>query len=244
MNKATKRGSALWIIISIISLLCAAGLLFIMLQEREKRIQSEEELAVVEKEKSGLKTKVESLSTETDKLKEKARLLSEEFKREKEKYQAELEEQSSRLNSLTTSLANEKKHSANLAANLAQLKENYESLQKQHQLAEQKSGELKSQLDKLSAQKGVELKKIVVKQKPKPLVKGRILVVNNEFNFVVIDLGQKDDINVEDEFAVLRAGRQVGKVKIERVYEAMSTAAIVPGSEEDEIIEDSVVQSL
>ena len=51
MNKAFKGGNALWVIITIISLLCAAGLLFFMLQERTKIIESEQQLTRTEKAK-------------------------------------------------------------------------------------------------------------------------------------------------------------------------------------------------
>jgi myosin heavy subunit len=58
---------------------------------------------------------------------------------------------------------------------------------------------------------------------PKGL-EGKVMIVNKEFNFVVINLGSKDKVSVGDEFAVSRAGKPVGDLKIEKVHEAMSAA--------------------
>ncbi|MDD5130081.1 MAG: hypothetical protein PHS66_03395 [Candidatus Omnitrophica bacterium] len=55
-------------------------------------------------------------------------------------------------------------------------------------------------------------------------IEGKIMIVNKEFNFVVINLGSRDKINVGDEFVVSRSGRVVGEVKIEKVHEFMSAA--------------------
>jgi DNA repair exonuclease SbcCD ATPase subunit len=53
---------------------------------------------------------------------------------------------------------------------------------------------------------------------------GKVLIVNKEFNFVVINLGSKDKINVGDEFLVSRAGKPIGDLKVEKVHELMSAA--------------------
>ncbi len=56
---------------------------------------------------------------------------------------------------------------------------------------------------------------------------GKVMIVNKEFNFVVINLGSKDKINVGDEFLVSRAGKAIGDIKVEKVHEAMSAAGFV-----------------
>jgi hypothetical protein len=53
---------------------------------------------------------------------------------------------------------------------------------------------------------------------------GKVLIVNKEFNFVVINLGSKDKVSVGDEFSVSRAGKPIGDVKVEKVHEFMSAA--------------------
>jgi hypothetical protein len=68
--------------------------------------------------------------------------------------------------------------------------------------------------------------KLVKKDQP-PLAKGlegKVMIVNKEFNFVVINLGSKDKISVGDEFVVSRAGKSIGDLKVEKVHEFMSAA--------------------
>ncbi len=57
---------------------------------------------------------------------------------------------------------------------------------------------------------------------------GKVLVVNNEFNFAVINLGSKDKVSVGDEFLVSRAGQSIGDLKVEKVHEFMSAAGFAP----------------
>ncbi len=55
-------------------------------------------------------------------------------------------------------------------------------------------------------------------------LEGKIVVVNKENNFVVLNLGSKDGVNMGDEFSVSRAGKTIGSVKVEKVHESMSAA--------------------
>ena len=116
------------------------------------------------------------------------------------------------------------------------MRENYDRLEEKLRESEQKIG--------LFGRKssGVKLEKIVVQ--PRKKLNGKVLVVNREFHFVVIDLGKEDAVRVSDEFVVYRGSEEIGKVQVERVYDAMSTAAILAGSQEELISENSVVESL
>ncbi len=67
---------------------------------------------------------------------------------------------------------------------------------------------------------------VATKQSPS-LVKeleGKVMIVNKEFNFAVINLGSKDKVKVGDEFLVYHAGKPIGDLKVEKVHEAMSAA--------------------
>lgn len=55
-------------------------------------------------------------------------------------------------------------------------------------------------------------------------LEGKVMIVNKEFNFAVINLGSKDNINVADEFSVSREGKYIGDLKVEKVHESMSAA--------------------
>ncbi|MFA6357685.1 MAG: hypothetical protein WCY09_03330 [Candidatus Omnitrophota bacterium] len=55
-------------------------------------------------------------------------------------------------------------------------------------------------------------------------LEGKIMVVNKEFNFAVINLGSKDHVSLGDEFLISRDGKDIGKIKVEKVHESMSAA--------------------
>ena len=55
-------------------------------------------------------------------------------------------------------------------------------------------------------------------------MEGKVLVVNREFNFIVLNLGSKDAVTKGARFAVLRGGKQITTVEVEKVYENMSAA--------------------
>jgi len=76
----------------------------------------------------------------------------------------------------------------------------------------------------------------------KPL-EGKISVVNKEFNFAVINLGSKNDVKIGDEFSVMRRGKVVGNLKVEKVHEAMSAAGFA-AEFKDNIKENDVVQKV
>jgi hypothetical protein len=232
------------IIIAPICLLILAGLLFFLLQERSQRIKTEGELIRSEEAKRIIGAQLSKTRFKMTQLKEKTDVLSGQLKEEKENYQVLLStvgEKDKEIKELSDSLSSEKKQRANFANELAQLKEDYVDLEKKFKKTEQKIVEFDKQKSKYSAKAGVELKKIVVKSKEK--LTGKVLVVNRDFHFLVIDLGRKNNISVSDEFVVYNGSLEVGRVQIERVYEAMSTASILSGSQEDKISEQSIVKS-
>lgn len=75
----------------------------------------------------------------------------------------------------------------------------------------------------------------------KPL-EGKVTVVNKEYNFAVINLGQKDGVNIGDQFSVSHEGKVVGDIKVEKIHESMSAAGFA--AELKDLIKenDSVVQ--
>lgn len=68
--------------------------------------------------------------------------------------------------------------------------------------------------------------KVVKNELPLPAkeLEGKVMIVNKEFNFAVINLGSKDKINVGDKFTAFRSGKPIGDLKVEKVHEAMSAA--------------------
>jgi septal ring factor EnvC (AmiA/AmiB activator) len=79
----------------------------------------------------------------------------------------------------------------------------------------------------------------------KAALEGKILVVNKEYNFAVMNLGVKSGIKVGDIFSVLRGNEYIGDLKVEKVHDSMSAAGFVPPDVKDKINEgDRVVQKI
>lgn len=72
---------------------------------------------------------------------------------------------------------------------------------------------------------------------------GKVLIVNKEYNFAVINLGSKDGIEVDSVFSVYRSKKYIGDLKIEKVHESMAAAGFLSPKIKDRINEgDRVVQ--
>lgn len=105
---------------------------------------------------------------------------------------------------------------------------------------------LEAKIEELNkTNRAVELEKIVVTADlPVSTVIGNILVVNKEFNFVVVDLGKKDDLKLGDILSVYRKDEFIGKVQVERLEREISVASILPDWEKTEFKENDVVKKL
>lgn len=79
------------------------------------------------------------------------------------------------------------------------------------------------------------------KQKVEPAAlsgaEGKVLVVNKDYNFVVISLGSKDGINMGDTFAIYHNNKYLGDAKIEKVHDSMSAAGLVSESLKSKVAE-------
>lgn len=72
----------------------------------------------------------------------------------------------------------------------------------------------------------IDLEKIVIA--PKNLSEGRILSVDKETEFVIVNLGQKDGIKMNMVLSVVRDGTYLGDIKITRLHPEMSAADLIP----------------
>lgn len=71
---------------------------------------------------------------------------------------------------------------------------------------------------------------------------GTVLVVNREFNFIVVNLGSRDGVKPGQFLDVLRSGAPIGRVQVERVYENMAAANILPEATKGDIKEGDQVR--
>lgn len=94
----------------------------------------------------------------------------------------------------------------------------------------------------------IELPPIVVKaavapggKTPTPLPQGRIVTVNDEYKFVVIDLGKEHGIKAGMPFTVFRGDKEIGQVEVIEAHQRISAADIKNVKERANIKVDDVV---
>jgi len=71
---------------------------------------------------------------------------------------------------------------------------------------------------------------------------GKVLVVNREFSFVVVNLGSKDGVRKGTRMIVLRGEKPVVGVEVEKVYDNMSAANLLAEEKKGEVQEGNVVR--
>lgn len=89
----------------------------------------------------------------------------------------------------------------------------------------------------------IQLEKIVVKAGEQKL-RGSILIVNDQFGFVIINLGKNTGVEPGTILNVIRDKQIVGKVEIENVYDDMSSAVVLPEGGAEPPRENDIVEAL
>lgn len=56
---------------------------------------------------------------------------------------------------------------------------------------------------------------------------GNVLLVNRKYNFIVVNLGSRQGLNLNDTLIVQHAGSEIAKVRVEKLYDDYSAAYIV-----------------
>ena len=85
---------------------------------------------------------------------------------------------------------------------------------------------------------------IVAPQPAQPAVRTpEVLTVNRKFNFVVINLGSQDGMKIGDKAEIVRDGRTIGTVEIEKLYDSFSAATILKEDGKNQIREGDRVNA-
>lgn len=184
--------------------------------DAQKKLKAELELQVTD-----LKGKVNSLQEEAEKL---AIQIAEERK-SKQDALAQLSEKVKEVEDIKTNFESAKKEHLSLQEQYDKINKEYESLQQQLKSVKATNDDLARQLQDLEANKEVELDKIVVT--PGAEAEGKVLVVNKEFNFIVVSAGNNKGLRPGVVLSIFRDGKFVAKVQVEKVYETMSAANIM-----------------
>lgn len=239
----------------------------LQVQERGKRLAKERELQHALIEKEDLQTRLQ----ETERTKAKieadlARTRNELAKSAEELAQAldaqatlskAVEGREVEIGRLTSDLTQARNDMKQLSGQLAQLQTERDTAKQQLADAEEAKGELESKVMELSNERPtVELEKILVNGDQirggqtifaggkVSTDDGQVVVVNREYDFIVMNLGRNHGLAIGQEFQVFRNDEVMGRVKVEKVYDELSAAAIVQETQPDTIREGDLVRAL
>ncbi len=73
-------------------------------------------------------------------------------------------------------------------------------------------------------------------------LEGKVLVVNKEFNFVVVNIGAKDGLQSGSRVEISRSGKKIGSAQVERLYDNMAAATVLIEEQKGQIKEGDLVQ--
>ena len=262
------RGKIAIILLSvvIIASLSLAGVVFYSLQqERKHSTILKDELddvkakqQITESELQKYKSSVASLEVKLREASDSVDKLTSDLQAEQDARQQALTE----IEQLKADLVQNKSLRSDLEKKFSQAQSEAQKLQAQLKDLSDKKAELEDKLKKYESAKGVELGTIVVNNENTPAqgaavtaaqqpeskgtaaaLEGKVLVLNKEYNFVVLNLGTKDGVKIGDVFSVYHTNKIVGEVKVEKVHDSMSAAGFSTADVKEKVSEgDKVIQ--
>ncbi|MFA4983886.1 MAG: hypothetical protein WC559_01035 [Candidatus Omnitrophota bacterium] len=183
-----------------------------------------------------------------------------------EQLNTELNKQKELRSSLETKYQQAQEETTKIQSQLKELQDKKKELESKIQELQAKAEQLEQQ-DNQSGQ-DVNLGKVIVeggtaegsasapgemtaaREEARPIKKnssipeGKVLVVNRDYNFAVINLGAKDGVRIDDIFTVYRGKKELGDIKIEKIHDSMSAGTFLTQQLKDKINEgDRVIPS-
>ena len=202
-----------WAIVGFVVLaLCAAGFAFARQIEHRKRLESEQKLSQTIQAKQLVEAKLSAEEQRSQKLSEALELKAKE------------------VDQIAKRLEAEAKAVELLQGRLAQMEGQVSQLQAELVLSARAREELAQRLPAQAGGGPTELEKIQVVVGPLGGLNeasGKIIQVNPDWQFVVVDLGWHT-VNIGDVLGIYRGDQLIAKVKVERVQEQVAAASILP----------------
>jgi hypothetical protein len=242
MNKVGKATTIFLLVLAILSLCLTAGTLVLFRQEKDKRVSVEKQLEQLSNAKLQVEKTLEDMKKQSFLLEEKKK------------------ESDSKISSITSELDVEKSFREQLANENKALRDSLDKETKTRDDIKSKyskavgevkalRGRLKSlSIDQIALEEKVKmisggqvsLDKIVVN--PLASNEGKVIVINKEHDFAVINMGEANGINIDQSLSVYRDKKYLGQIKIERVQNNLAVADFVPPLNKDKVREgDRVV---
>jgi predicted RNase H-like nuclease (RuvC/YqgF family) len=216
--------------------------------EQAKRVWAEGQIEIfkkqvvsLEQERDELAKSKASLEEQTADLTKQAKAVADQLAQEKRAREAlttELAQLRKDSTGLRGQLEDERSEKEALTEDLAKAKQSYQALSNELTTLRQAKEALEKRVKEMLAARAKEAEQIVVTAPagagggaaaagaPKPAggLQGKVLVVNREYDFVVINLGSKDAVKKGTRFAVSRGDKQIMSIEVDKLYDNMSAA--------------------
>lgn len=264
--KASKPIIVLTVLI-IISLALAGSGFYLFQKEQTKSIRLQAELEDVKVKQRMAESKYEQSKKAVTEVQSKLDDANSQIEGLNAQLQEQKTAQDETINRLTQELEAQTKLRADLEAALKQNDEELNEIKTNLKKIQSEKEALESRMKELGLPfSGVELGKIVVSPESGPQVtvieeqpieaqpaqntsgtgkEGKVLVVNKDYNFAVINLGSKDGLNIGDVFSIFHADNYIGDVKVEKLHDSMAAAGFASSDIKDKVSEgDKVIQKI
>lgn len=264
-----RHGRALLIILGLLAGLAtvvAGAAVSFQMKERTLRISKEKEVLLLKAANEDLERQVSEAVKAQEELKgelakseaqldQAARSLAQELQ-VKDALAKSVDERQREIDRIGRDLQQLKSERLALTDEVARLKAHQDELELQLSEVQHAKTELEAAMHTSGTQPTTELEKVVVTSPTSmsassgmsgssvSAAQGQVIVVNREYDFVVVNLGKNQGLQVGQEFQVIRDNQVLGHVKVEKVYDELSAAALLPDSNKDEIREGDSVKAI
>ncbi|MEY5024644.1 MAG: hypothetical protein RLZZ244_172 [Verrucomicrobiota bacterium] len=193
-------------------------------------------LEAEKKEKKDIETKARDLAKKGEEIKEQLDKKTEDLAKaleDSEKEKAKVKEKESELAQVKEAMAKMKSEepkvtAAEVEAKLADLRGQVEKANQAADEQGKRAEGFAKQLEEIKRKKEEEIKRAVVaKQEAIRTTVGRILAYNEGWNFVVVDIGDKQGVTPDSQLEVVREGKKIAKLQISQVQKTQTTAGVV-----------------
>lgn len=271
-GQSGKMAVALLSVLAVLAMGVAGVAIYLMRQEHERLQAKDRELQLANTENDDLKSRLTDAQQAKVKIEDELALSRKELgdaKNAAAKAAAAQEELSQQVESreqeiarLTKDLQQATQASQGIKDQLAAVQAERDNFKKQLTDIQQAKAELETKVMELSERPTVELDKVLVTGDPSSASMssaamalpvsltgatgsgGQVMVVNRDYDFIVMNQGKSHGVAVGQEYQIFRGNEILGRAKVEKVYDELSAAALTPESKKNHIREGDSVRPL
>ena len=259
-------------VLAVMAMGVAAFGIVMLQQEKDKRIAKERELKLAVAENEELKARASELEQAKAQVEDQLAKANKDAAQAKQDLAKAIEsrdtlaksveDREQEIRRITKDLEQAQSQQKQATSQLSDLQSERDSVKKQLADLESAKNTLEAKLAEATGRPTVELDKVVVNGQASPgngapaaassaftpssasATNGQVVVINREYDFVVMNMGKNHGLAIGQQFKIVRGSEVLGTVKVEKVYDELSAAAILPDSKKESIKEGDAVVAL